>query len=259
MTRPLVIAVITALVLLSLDRAGILAGPRQALGNLMAPLQIGWYRTSLTISDKLLTISQIGSLSADNLKLRQENDQLKAKLAELGEVAKENSTLRKQLETPETTSFKLLVAQVVGALPTAVGKELQLAAGGSQGVKEGQVVTLGNVGLGQIASTTADRSTLRLTTDPQSKILATTGKGAHGVLVGEFQASARLTKVTQDETLNIGDVVFTTGEGDWPKRLVLGEITKVNKKDNELFQEAEVKPLANLDQLEEVFIIVGAK
>lgn len=259
MKRPLLLAVILALALLSLDRAGVLATPRAALGGLLEPLQIGWYRTSLAIKDRLSTITQIGTLSEENLNLREENDSLKADLAKLSEVEKENETLRQQLDVPETKGLKLLPAQVVGALPTASSKELVLNVGGSVGVKDGQVVLLRNVTLGKIVSVTSDRSTLRLTTDPASKILATTSRGARGVLVGQFQASAHLTKVTQDETVNIGDTVLTTGEGDWPAKLVLGEVTKVTKKDNELFQEAEVRPAFNLDRLGEVFIVVGDK
>src|SRR5581483_9392049 len=116
---------------------------------------------------------------------------------------------------------------------------------------------LGKAIMGKIVSAEADRSTLRLLTDPESKVVVVTSAGAKGFLLGQFQSSMKLTKILQSEALDIGDIVLTSGEEDWPARLPLGEVTKVTKHDNELFQEAEVRPLANYDKLQLIFVILG--
>ncbi|HET7713359.1 MAG TPA: rod shape-determining protein MreC, partial [Patescibacteria group bacterium] len=136
-------------------------------------------------------------------------------------------------------------------------KELIIGEGSEGGVKVGQAVIVGKVILGKITGVQADRSTLRLLTDPSSKVVAVTSSGARGLLVGQFQSFAKLTKVLQEERLDVGELVFTAGEDGWPKGLVIGEVVKVIKKDNELFQEAEIKPQLNYDKLTTVFVILG--
>lgn len=246
-------------VLFGFDKSGILAGPRSVLGGLLSPVQVGWYRLEQAASEKWLTVTRIGSLSEDNFRLREENDQLKEQIATLSGAKKENDALRAQLGVAETESFQLLLAQTLGFSPALGAKELQLSVGSTQGVQEGQVVVSGKVALGKISRVQADRSTLRLITDPQTKVLAIAVGGAKGLLIGQFQASAKLTKVLQEEKLNISEIILTSGEGDWPKGLVVGEVIKVTKRDNELFQEAEVRPLVDYERLEQVFVILGEK
>lgn len=255
----MVLILTLALFLFGLDKAGLLAAPRGLVGGALTPLQVGWDRLSQGVSEKFQIVTEIGSLSSDNLKLREENDRLKAESAALGEVQKDNQLLKSQLSNSETKGYQLLPAQTLGFLPTLGTKQLVLGVGSSSGVKVGQVAILGKVVLGKIASVQEDRSTLRLLTDPNSKVVAVTSAGAKGVLLGQFQSSMTLTKILQSESLNVGDVVFTSGEEDWPARLPVGEVTKVAKQDNELFQEAEIRPLASYDKLQLIFVILGLK
>lgn len=250
---------IAVVLVIGFGRAGYLDGPRNVLATVLNPFQVGWYRLGQITSEKFGLITQIGTLSSDNFRLREDYDKLKSELAGLEAVQKDNLILRQQLGSSETRGFQLIAAQTLGFVPAIGTKELLLSVGSSGGAKIGQAVVNGKVVLGRISSVQSDRSTLRLLTDPQSRVVVSTLTGARGILVGQFQSSSKLTKVLQDEKLNVGDVVFTSGEDDWPVRLVIGEIIKVVKRDNELFQEAEVRPLVNYDKLQVVFIITGYK
>lgn len=251
--------VVVSLFLFGLDRSGLLNGPRQASSALLTPVQLGWYRLQRVVGDQLTVVSQIGTLGQDNLKLREDNDALKVSLAKLADVQKVNESLQSQLGSVVAQTSTLLTTQAVGFLPTPGTKELMLAAGSAQGVTRDAVAVYGDVGLGRVIAVEADRSTLRLITDPQSKVLVVTSKGAKGLLVGQFLSSAKLTKVLQVESLNVGDTVMTTGQDGWPAKLVLGEITKVVKVDNEIFQEAEMRPLVNFDHLDTLFVILNKR
>jgi rod shape-determining protein MreC len=253
----IVAAFALSLVLFGADKGGLTSWPRQIVGGALEPLQLGWYRLNQGITEKFSIITKIGSLSGENLSLSAENDFLKAELAKLGTVKADNDSLRKQLGTVETKSFKLLTSDTLGFVPAAGKKELILAAGRADGVRVGQAVVSGNVVLGKISSVEADKSTLTLLTDPESTLLVATSRGAKGILTGQFQSTAKLSKVLLEETLNVGDTVLTTGEGDWPPRLVVGEVIKVTRGD--LFQEADVRPLANYEKLQLVSIILGGR
>lgn len=257
--RNLIIVIVVLAGLLALDRLGILGPVRSALSYFVTPLQLGWYRLEQGTGDRLSVIAHVGTLGDDNLKLRADNDKLKAQLATLGQVQSENKALRDQIGTPQTTGFKLLMAQTLGYIPDVGTKEILLSEGSNSGVKTSQVVVSGSVILGRVIRVTADRSTVRLLTDPQTKVLVVTVNGAKGILVGQFQSSLELTKVLPGDSLNIGDQVVATGEEGWPKGMVIGEVTKVSRTEGELFQQADVRPLVSYDSLQTVFIITGVK
>ena len=62
----------------------------------------------------------------------------------------------------------------------------------------------------------------------------------------------------QEETVNIGDVVLTSGMGgDHPKGLVIGQVVQVRRRDIDPFQEALVRPAVNFDKLENVLVITS--
>jgi rod shape-determining protein MreC len=254
-----VILFASSLLVLALDRGGLLVGPRTFLSSVVLPVQVGWYRFTQTIGKEVEVVGQIGTIHEDNFRLLEENDRLKAKVSELKRVEEENLQLRAQISSVATKALQLLPAQTLGFLPDFGTKELLLSEGSLHGVKIGQVVVVGEVALGKISSVQPDRSTLRLITDPSSKVLVKTSQGSKGILIGQFQAYAKLTKVLQEEKLSVGDIVFTSGEEDWPKGLIVGEVAKVSKHENELFQEAEVKPLVLYDRQDLVFVVVGNK
>ena len=62
--------------------------------------------------------------------------------------------------------------------------------------------------------------------------------------------------IAQGEEVQAGDIVLTSGlGGNYPKRLVIGQVTTVHQRDIDLFQEAEVRPTVNFGRLEVVMVI----
>src|SRR3990172_2693900 len=80
--------------------------------------------------------------------------------------------------------------------------------------------------------------------------------GTKGILTGEFQASVSLKNVLIGDRLNVGDIVFTSGELGFPKDFVLGEVKEVKKTDQDLFQEALVTPFIDFSKIKQAFILL---
>ncbi|MBU2416305.1 rod shape-determining protein MreC, partial [Patescibacteria group bacterium] len=56
--------------------------------------------------------------------------------------------------------------------------------------------------------------------------------------------------IPQNKRINNEDIVITSGlEKNIPKGLVIGKITRINKNNNEVWQNAIIEPLADLDNL----------
>ena len=56
--------------------------------------------------------------------------------------------------------------------------------------------------------------------------------------------------ISQTEKIEIGNIVVASGlEKNIPRGLVIGRVSKVEKESNELWQSAVIEPIANLDEL----------
>jgi len=64
--------------------------------------------------------------------------------------------------------------------------------------------------------------------------------------------------VSQDVTIESGDVVLTSGlGGGYPPDLLVGQVLNVRKRDYELFQQASVQPVVDFTQLQIVLVITN--
>ena len=67
-----------------------------------------------------------------------------------------------------------------------------------------------------------------------------------------------MAKIPQGDTISVGDTVFTSGLGaSFPRQILIGQITEVERKDYELYQTAAVQPTVDFDHLEAVLVITG--
>jgi rod shape-determining protein MreC len=62
--------------------------------------------------------------------------------------------------------------------------------------------------------------------------------------------------IPQGDTLSVGDTVFTSGlGGNFPRQILIGQITAVERNDYDLYQTAIVQPTVDFNHLEVVLII----
>jgi rod shape-determining protein MreC len=172
----------------------------------------------------------------------------------LKKLGEENKSLREQIGAKVVTQ-DLILASVIGADSIFTNSQLVLDKGKDDGVKEGSLVILKDILIGQIISIGSSTSTVRLLNDPETKIPAITEGGAKGIVEGEFGTRITLTNVLQNVDLKPGQFVFTSGEADFPKGLVLGRVVNVDKNPAELFQSASVESLVKFGSLDFIFII----
>ncbi len=98
-----------------------------------------------------------------------------------------------------------------------------------------------------------------LITDPSSSVAALIQSSrAPGIVSGHLGRELTMNYLPQEETVNVGDVVLTSGMGgDHPKGLVIGQVVEVHRRDIDPFQEALVRPAVNFDKLENVLVITS--
>lgn len=180
----------------------------------------------------------------DNLSQKNEELQLKLRLLET-----ENAKLRIQLEAPFPSSYKFVPAQVI-----TIARFMEIEAGSQQGIKKGQLVVDGTTLVGVVETVSANRSNVKLVTDPDFQIAAVTSRGTSGVITGQGEQNIILTKVLQKDPLFLDDQVVTMGVEFVPPNLLIGKITNITQEETATYKQAKIAPL--IDQAREKIVFV---
>lgn len=241
-----------SLLLIFLEKQGMVKPLREGVEIVTKPVKRGIYRPFQRIRGQWLFLSSRRSQSEKIKFLEEKEQELLAEKEKNRALLEENKALRAQLEAPLPPTWEFLPAQTLGQTPL-----LTLDKGEKNGVKVGQTAIFKNILVGKVVKITPYQSQVQLPTDPSAKIPVVCQKTrARGILRGEFGKSLVLGEVLQGETLEVGDLLVTTGEGDFPKGLLVGKITEVEKLETEVFQKAQISPLLDYEKLETVFLLV---
>jgi rod shape-determining protein MreC len=113
--------------------------------------------------------------------------------------------------------------------------------------------------VGRVTEAAPHSSKVLLITDPSSAVNALIQDSrATGVVQGLVGQGLTMRYIQQTEEITPGDLVLTSGlGGNFPTRLIIGQVTSVTKKDVELFQEATVRPSVDFGRLEMVMVLTS--
>lgn len=209
------------------------------------------------------TARHLDTLQAENEALRELVDQLMIENVKLADETREIRSLREELQFKRANaSFDIRAAdilggQVVGHDPSNPLAYIIVDVGANDGVKQGMPVTRAGALVGQVVRVGQHASRILLITDPTSKINARIqSSGATGIVTGSIDGTLRMTRIPPDVEVHVGDIVITSGYGgNFPRRLVIGQITQVHKRDVDPFQTADLAPAADFGALEIVSVI----
>ncbi len=236
---------------------------RQALGNfkniismILTPLQINVYSlveplfvNEPNAPEELVKLN--ATLTAEIALLRSEN-------IRLSETIYERDMLAALLNYTKLDNVHTYIsANVIGKDTSSFLQYVIIDIGTTGGVQRDMpvVTDAGLVGIINEATPRASK-VLLLNSDQMALNVRVQNSRADGVLFGQASKDLRLRYVALDATINAGDLVVTSGlGGSLPANIPVGEIASVRSRAYDVFQEAEVLPLVNLDKIEIVMII----
>ncbi len=130
--------------------------------------------------------------------------------------------------------------------------------GSSAGIGPGMPVITDSGVVGMVAGTTPGASKVLLILDPQSRVdVYIQRTRARGSVRGRSEQDCELAYLLREEDVRPGDLVLTSGlAAVYPKGLVVGEVSRVERLPYGLFQHAELRPAVDFRKLEEVFVIL---
>ncbi len=214
-------------------------------------------------------VQDVDTLRAQVRDLESQLDKLNVDAVRVRELEIENSQLREQLDYKQANPDYMLVGgsileynnpdltQVIGQDPSNLVYYIVVDQGRQDGIQVGMpaVTPIGLVG--RVTEVGSHWARILLIVDPSSSVNAVIQSSrATGVIQGQFGRSLVMRYLPQGDSVHVGDLVLTSGiGGSFPKRLVIGQITRVNKRDTDLFQEAVVRPSVDFNRLEFVLVI----
>src|SRR5688500_18574838 len=256
------VAIVLALVLLNLPTQAT-ARLKLAISSLFLPL-FGTASTAQKVGDaggvRLLPKSV---LVAEVEKLRRENDQLRIEAQQAREWARENASLREAVAWQKKLPWKTRVAQVVTRDSANWWRSIQINLGSKDGiVKDLPVITPYGL-VGRVHEVGGSYARVVMLGDPLCPVAAVvdnssrdTGMISPGEATVLDESIVEMTYITRHSQAIPGQKVFTSGLGGiFPKGIPIGHITDTNSVGYGLYLEARVKLSANLQELEEVFVL----
>lgn len=219
-----------------------------------SPIQYGLYRTYLSGARQFEYVFAARRSAQENKALNEQLSVLYSENANLRRKLAETQGFLEQEKTLSPLTFKLVAARPIG-----MTRYLRIDKGSNEGILVGQVVVYKDNMLGKVLNVNPTTSEVALITDPDSKVAAfVSGEGgkAKGILQGQFGTDLLLDRILHQEQIAERDIVYTEGTEDKiPRGLILGLVTQVDPKENEVFKQAKVKTVFNVSELEVVFVI----
>ena len=204
------------------------------------------------------------SFSPEAASSAEENDALTIENVQLKEVEAENQRLRRLLEFAKVNpgyDYRggEVIARVIGRDPSVYLDFIMIDLGEKHGVTPGMPVVTERGLVGRITALHDTTSEVLLITDVNSAVTALIQTSrATGVVRGLAGGGLLLDQIPQDVEVHEGEIVITAGlGGNFPKNLVIGQISKVYQQDYEMFQQARVRPTVDFRNLEQVLVITN--
>lgn len=258
----LLVAVIIAAFVFSFLSNNVLNSTKQHLFSSLSPVIKSGSQVKKSINGLGQDLMSLNQLDSEYHRLLFENQKLQAENNLLSNEQEENKRLREALGYRERSAFKLLPATIVAHDSSGWWSTIKINRGSLDGIELDRAVITDRGLVGKIISVSPKLSVVLLITDENCKVAAKV-EGTHeqGIVNGSrtFNGELQLTFLSKLAELHPGQKVYTAGVigGIFPSGIEIGTVK--NFQIHELDGEATLEPAVDLNNIEHVFIIVGAK
>ncbi|AIS52089.1 cell shape-determining protein MreC [Thermoanaerobacter kivui] len=233
-----------------------------AVGYIFSPVQRVFYKTGKGIFNFFSSIKEIGTLRATNEKLQKEVEKLRKENVRLQELINENKRLKEALNfKTENTELDMKLASIISKNPGNWFNTFNIDIGKSSGIKPGMAVLdeKGNM-VGQITAVGDNWSKVLAIIDRDSSVSAVDVRTRdNGIVRGDSSGGLTMIYLPLDAEIIEGDIITTSDMSKFPKGLIIGKVTKVTRDSGSLLKQAIIKPAADFERLEYVFVVTNIK
>ncbi|MDZ7732512.1 MAG: rod shape-determining protein MreC [Acidimicrobiia bacterium] len=260
----LILLILTSITLVTLDYSGFQPFDRAREGalDLFAPVRDGTGVVVSPVSDAWNGAFGYGDLEAENEQLRQRIDELEGTVSD---AERDRDMLREilgDLNIPYVDDLAETKARVVaGPIGNFQQNVVTIDKGTADGIAVDMSVVTPQGFVGVVTRTGEGRSEVRLVTHPEFRVgVQLTGSGTIGVARGQGRDQDLIVDqgIEPDTVIDVGELVTTSGQdrSRFPADLKIGEVSAFDLPEGELDQNVFVEPLADLDSLSFVTVLL---
>ena len=202
----------------------------------------------------------IRDIRQQNTELEAENARMQAQIVELQQQLVEFEILSALLEFARANpEHQYIGASVIGRDPSPFLNYIIINRGSDDGLRRGMPVVTQNGLAGRVVQVTATGARVSLITDPVTRInVRVEPSRSAAVLSGSITGDITLEQIPQDDDVNPGNLILTSGlGGNYPANIIVGQITSVRSRENAIFQSASVQPVTDFSDLSIVLVITN--
>lgn len=200
-------------------------------------------------------------LEETNRKLKSKIDGLQADLVLYKEGYLEAERLKKLLALQEEHPYRFTAARVIGKEQAALSKTLWINKGGADGLKPGMPVMAPPGLIGRLTEVSWHSSKVLLLIDEGSNVdVLIQRTRAQGMVRGAGSRGCVVRYISKTQDVREGDVIVTSGLSNiFPKGLLIGKVSHVDRTDVGLFLHILVAPFTDFTALEDVLVLAGER
>ena len=258
-------AVVAALCVLSALYSGITGNPSpvtRVVRFVTTPVQRAASGIGGFFGKGLSYFTDFDALQAENEELRRQLREMEQTVRDAELALEENARLRQQAGQPERQrDLTTVEAEVIARNPGDWATTLTLDKGSNHGVEMGDLVTTVDGMAGYVSELYANTCEITTVIDVEMQCGALiTRTRETAIAEGDYDLMAdgnlRLSYLTEDSSVVIGDTVETSGRGGvFPKGVMIGTVENVLPEDNGISYYAVLRPFVDVDTVSSVSIV----
>ena len=204
------------------------------------------------------------TLAAENAALKKQVAELEENARMAASVARENDRLRSILQlTEQREDYQLVDSYIIGRSSVEWSSSYTINRGTRDGVEVGMcVITANNEVFGLVTEVGGNYAVVKSVLDASLEISATmASSGYSGMVQGGYSAGQngllRMDYLPSSAVIRNHDQVVTAGSTVYPRDLILGYVVDAGFDDTGVAKYAILEPAADIDKLEQVFVLTA--
>lgn len=245
-------------------RSSALTFSLEGVGSLaLMPFQKAYYSLQQGVHMLWAGFTELGDVRDELVRTREKLQHYEAVAEELGEIKKENESLRRLLDMRQRVEYKSIPAIVISKDPDNWFRTIVINRGEADGIRVNMPVIAfkgeEKAVVGKVIEVRGGISRVLpiISTDMRLGVMFQENRFP-GLSLGYAPNSTLLLMdyVSKSATIKFGDVVITSGQGGvFPQGLLVGKVIKTLVTDTSAYQKALVRPIIDFNQVENVYVI----
>ncbi|MFQ5736921.1 MAG: rod shape-determining protein MreC [Thermodesulfobacteriota bacterium] len=230
---------------------------KEVLSVTLTPLQRLMLAAHGRVSGVWTNYMDLVGVKEENVELRRTVASLEGEVQRLKEDVGLNARLLGLLGYKKGLPFKAVASGILGYNMESWTRTIIIDKGAAEGMKRDYPVITPTGVVGRIIETNRHTSKVLLNTDLRSNIgVMMQRTRVKGVVEGNGTDGLILKYIRQIDDIRLGDRIITAGLGGvFPKGLVIGEVTRIEKSKDNFFKFIEARPAIDIHTIEEVLVV----